>query len=169
MYMCIGHHFCWACVCVCVSTCTWSHWVSTNFDYLYHENVQKLEFHRTHTMYLKIWNKRNKIKIKYPVPTKYKLDAGSRQLRDLDCRRNQCTDAERVAWGVYFGFQGDLNPIVADDSSCKVFILQQRGNEKYDTNTLPVDMAETKELKFFVWLLLVEAWTATVMKISEES
>ena len=32
--------------------------------------------------------------------------------------------------GVYFGFQGDLNPVVANDSLSKVFILQQQGNEK---------------------------------------
>ena len=40
----------------------------------------------------------------------------------------------------------------ADDSSSKVFILQQQGNEKYDANALLVDMAESR---VFVWLLLV--------------
>ena len=35
--------------------------------------------------------------MKYPVPTKYKLDDGSRQLRDLDRCRNQCIDAKHVA------------------------------------------------------------------------
>ena len=61
-------------------------------------------------------------------------------------------DAECIAQGIYFGFQGDLNPIFADDSSSKVFILQQQGNEKYDANALLVDMAESR---VFVWLLLV--------------
>ena len=96
----------------------------------------------------------------------YRLDDESRQLWDLDRRRNQCIDVKCVA--VHFGFQGDLNPVVADDSSSKVSILQQRGNEKYNTNMLPVDMAE-RRIENFVWLFLVEAWTVTVMEISEES
>ena len=43
-----------------------------------------------------------------------------------------------------FGFQGDLNPVIADDSLSKMFILQQWGNEKYDANALLVDMAEKR-------------------------
>ena len=53
----------------------------------------------------------------------YRLDDGLRQLRDLDCCGNQCIDAEHAVRGVYFGFQGDLNPIVADGLSSKVFII----------------------------------------------
>ena len=61
----------------------------------------------------------------------YRLDDGSRQLRDLECRGNRCKDvpsAERE--GGYFSCQGALNPVVADDSSSKVFILQLHGNNK---------------------------------------
>ena len=88
---------------------------------------------------------------------KYRLDDGSRQLWDLDHCGNLCIDAECAAQGIVFGFQGDLNPMILST----VFILQQWGNEKYDVNTPPVDMAE----KRLIWPLLVGAWTATVMKI----
>ena len=58
--------------------------------------------------------------------SKYRLDNESRQLRDLERRGNRCIDVRRAKReGVYFGFQGVLNPVVADDSSSKVFVLQQ--------------------------------------------
>ena len=38
----------------------------------------------------------------------------------------------------------NLNPVVADDLSSKLFILQQQGNEKYNANMPPVDMAESR-------------------------
>ena len=50
----------------------------------------------------------------------YRLDNESRQLQDLERRGNRCIDAKREC--VYFGFQGDLNPMVVDDSSSNVFI-----------------------------------------------
>ena len=72
----------------------------------------------------------------------YRLDDGLRQLWDLDRRGNQCihVDAERAARGIYFGFQGVLNPVFADDSSSKMFILQQWGNQ--------VDRHRTKLIDF---------------------
>ena len=62
----------------------------------------------------------------------YRLDDGSRQLRDLECRGNLCIDAKREC--VYLGCQGALNPVVDDDSSSKVFILQLHGNNKTDAD-----------------------------------
>ena len=65
----------------------------------------------------------------------YRLDDGSRQLRDLERRGNRCIDvpsAQRE--GVYFGFQGALNPVVADDSSSKVFIRKPHDNSKTTQN-----------------------------------
>ena len=62
---------------------------------------------------------------------KYRLDDESRQLRDLERRGNRCINipsAQRE--GVYFGFQGTLNPVVADDSSSKMFIRKPHSNNK---------------------------------------
>ena len=79
--------------------------------------------------------------------------------RIYKCRspQNPFIDAERTARGIHFGFQGDLNPIVADDLLPKVFILQQQGNKNYDANAPPVDMAQKGKFRVFVWLLLVAA------------
>ena len=65
----------------------------------------------------------------------YRLDDESRQIRDLERRGNRCIDvpsAQRE--GVYFGFQGALNPVVADDSSSKVFIRKPHDNSKTTQN-----------------------------------
>ena len=45
-----------------------------------------------------------------------------RCLRDLEHHGNQCIDVPGT-WheGIYFGFQGVLNPVDNDDSSSKVF------------------------------------------------
>ena len=56
------------------------------------------------------------------------LDNGLRQLRDLDSYENQCIDLERIMQGIYFVYQGDLNSVVVNNLSSKVFILQQWGN-----------------------------------------
>ena len=56
------------------------------------------------------------------VTITYRLDDESRQLRDLERRGNRCIDvpsAQRE--GVYFGFQGILNLVVAEDSSSNVY------------------------------------------------
>ena len=54
----------------------------------------------------------------------YRLDDESRWLWDLDNRGNQkFRRPERIARGHLTGFQGELNPVVTDDSSSNVFRL----------------------------------------------
>ena len=54
---------------------------------------------------------------------KYRLDDGSRSLRDLFHRGNRCIDVPSAKReGVYFGFQGEINPVETDELSSKVFI-----------------------------------------------
>ena len=65
----------------------------------------------------------------------YRLDDESRQLQDLERRGNRCIDVPSVQReGVYFGFQDALNPVVADDSSSKVFIRKPHDNSKTTQN-----------------------------------
>ena len=53
----------------------------------------------------------------------YRLDDGSRSLRDLFHRGNRCIDVPSAKReGVYFGFQGEINPVETDELSSKVFI-----------------------------------------------
>ena len=53
----------------------------------------------------------------------YRLDDESRQIRDLERRGNRCIDVPSAKReGVYFGFQGEINPVETDELSSKVFI-----------------------------------------------
>ena len=65
----------------------------------------------------------------------YRLGDESRQLRDLERRGNRCIDVPSTQCeGIYFGFQGVLNLVVADDSSSKVFIYIPHDNSKTAQN-----------------------------------
>ena len=58
------------------------------------------------------------------MSNKYRLDNESRWIRDLDHRGNRkFWRPERVARGRLTGFQGDLIPVVTDDSLSNVFRL----------------------------------------------
>ena len=61
--------------------------------------------------------------IRHTHGTTYRLDDGSRSLRDLFHRGNRCIDVPSAKReGVYFGFQGEINPVETDELSSKVFI-----------------------------------------------
>lgn len=45
---------------------------------------------------------------------------------------NKCIDANHTAQGVQLGCQDDLSPMIANNWSSKVLILQQQGNKNRD-------------------------------------